>query len=265
MEVIAGDPDYIVEHVSLSCVQFSAASTDNSQHESDCRFTFDFSQVYWNSRLHTEHERLVRMFEPDDVVADVFAGVGPFAIPAARKGCAVLANDLNPASYRYLEKNVADNGVCPHSKLSKLTIDTTIQVIDKVRTFCEDGRNFIQTIAKRLRDDPLPPFTGPALSRTQRDKERRRARLQPTTDPTQTDAQSRRRIGHFVMNLPDTAISFLDAFRGMLISDEDDRLLNTYEAMPMIHCHCFTREMDPEKAEADIRKVRLSSAPAFKT
>lgn len=55
------------------------------------------------------------MFEPDDVVADVFAGVGPFAIPSARKGCAVLANDLNPASHKSLEKNVADNGVCPHS------------------------------------------------------------------------------------------------------------------------------------------------------
>ncbi|EKM84070.1 hypothetical protein AGABI1DRAFT_32708 [Agaricus bisporus var. burnettii JB137-S8] len=221
MELIAGDPDYIVEH-----------------HESDCRFTFDFSQVYWNSRLHTEHERLVRMFEPDDVVADVFAGVGPFAIPSARKGCAVLANDLNPASHKYLEKNVADNGVS-----------------DRVRTFCEDGREFIQTIAKQLHDDPLPPFNGPALSRTRREKERRRARLQHIADATPNPvAKSRKRICHFIMNLPDTAILFLNAFRGMLKADEDDNLLDTYEVMPMIHCHCFTREMDPEKAEVDIRK-----------
>jgi tRNA (guanine37-N1)-methyltransferase len=205
------------------------------------------------------------MFKPDDVIADVFSGVGPFAIPAARKGCAVLANDLNPASYRYLEKNVTDNGVCPRSSLFKFTADPTLQVVDRVRTFCEDGRNFIQTIAKRLHDDPLPPFTGPALSRTQRDKERRRARLRHTADPTlKTDAQSRRRICHFIMNLPDTAILFLDAFRGVLRSHEDDCLLDTYEAMPMIHCHCFTKEMDPEKAEADIRKVRLSFAPSFK-
>ena len=81
------------------------------QNESDCRFTFDFSRVYWNSRLHTEHTRLVDMFHPDELVADVFAGVGPFALPAAKKGCAVLANDLNPESYKYLNINIKGNKV----------------------------------------------------------------------------------------------------------------------------------------------------------
>jgi tRNA (guanine37-N1)-methyltransferase len=81
------------------------------QSESNCRFRFDFSQVYWNSRLHSEHERLVKMFEPSDVVADVFAGVGPFAIPAAKKGCAVFGNDLNPSSVKYMQSNAIDNRV----------------------------------------------------------------------------------------------------------------------------------------------------------
>jgi tRNA (guanine37-N1)-methyltransferase len=81
------------------------------QSESDCRFTFDFSRVYWNSRLHTEHARLVDIFQPQDLIADVFAGVGPFALPAAKKGCAVLANDLNPESYKYLTLNIKDNKV----------------------------------------------------------------------------------------------------------------------------------------------------------
>ena len=62
--------------------------------------------------MHTEHDRLVQLFQPSDVVADVFAGVGPFAIPAGKKGCGVLANDLNPNSYKYLQKNIADNKVC---------------------------------------------------------------------------------------------------------------------------------------------------------
>jgi len=51
------------------------------------------------------------MFKPEDIVADVFAGVGPFAVPAAKKGCAVLGNDLNPNSAKYLLKNVEDNRV----------------------------------------------------------------------------------------------------------------------------------------------------------
>jgi len=69
MELLAGEPNYVVQH-----------------NESDCRFTFDFSRVYWNSRLQTEHARLVNMFQPHEVIADVFAGVGPFALPAAKKG-----------------------------------------------------------------------------------------------------------------------------------------------------------------------------------
>ena len=44
-------------------------------------------------------------------MADVFAGVGPFTLPAAKKGCGVLANDLNPSSFEYLQKNINDNHV----------------------------------------------------------------------------------------------------------------------------------------------------------
>jgi len=56
----------------------------------------------------------VQLFEPEDIVADVFAGVGPFVVPAAKKGCAVFANDLNPNSVKYLKVNVADNLVNRH-------------------------------------------------------------------------------------------------------------------------------------------------------
>jgi len=63
----------------------------------------------------------VNTFQPDDVIADVFAGVGPFALPAAKKGCAVLANDLNPESYKYLIMNIKDN------KVSKIPIASTLR------------------------------------------------------------------------------------------------------------------------------------------
>lgn len=95
--------------------------------ENGVTYEFDFSRVYWNPRLCTEHLRVVQLIERGDTVFDVFAGVGPFAIPAARLGAKVLANDLNPDSYKWLQHNC---------KLNK--------VESKVRTFNLDGRAFIQ-------------------------------------------------------------------------------------------------------------------------
>ena len=80
--------------------------------EGNCIFRFDYSKVYWNSRLQTEHKRLVDSFNPGEVVCDVMAGVGPFAVPAGKKGVFVWANDLNPASYASLQDAITRNKVC---------------------------------------------------------------------------------------------------------------------------------------------------------
>lgn len=79
--------------------------------EHGCKFEFDYSKVYWNSRLHSEHQRLVDKTKPGDVIYDVFAGVGPFAIPAAKNECCVYANDLNIESYKALLHNACLNKV----------------------------------------------------------------------------------------------------------------------------------------------------------
>jgi tRNA (guanine37-N1)-methyltransferase len=80
--------------------------------EGNCIFKFDYSKVYWNSRLQTEHKRLVDLFEPGEVVCDVMAGVGPFAVPAGKKGVFVWANDLNPDSVESMRDAVVSNKVC---------------------------------------------------------------------------------------------------------------------------------------------------------
>ncbi|KAF9270710.1 hypothetical protein L218DRAFT_914991 [Marasmius fiardii PR-910] len=224
MEILAGEPNLTVEH-----------------HESDCRFTFDFSQVYWNSRLHTEHQRIVDMLKPGEVLADVFSGVGPFALPAAKKGCAVLANDLNPNSFKYLSQNIKDN-----------------ELTEDVKPFCQDGRDFIRNVFHRLATSPFPPYLGPKPSKTKARKlVKEAAKLGITLLPDETlstltvPPQIRNTIDHFVMNLPDTAIQFLDAFCGVLAAEP---LRGSYDKMPMIHCHCFTRELERDKAEQDILK-----------
>ncbi|KAH9929666.1 Met-10+ like-protein-domain-containing protein, partial [Fomitopsis serialis] len=256
MEILAGEPTTLVQ-----------------QKEGDCQFTFDFAEVYWNARLHGEHARIVSQFKPEDVVADVFAGVGPFALPAAKKGCAVLANDLNPNGYKFLLVNIADNNLT-----------------DLVHPSCMDGRDFIRDVFNRVYNDPMPPTPPPKISRSQARKlakqisRERRARKRrsgahsssPARSPSPASTGSRspspveaaETHTHFVMNLPETAIEFLDAFRGVLGPENADGrglsgIYDSQEKMPMIHCYGFTRAKEADLATAEIRQ-RVEAALAAK-
>lgn len=85
---------------------------ETSLKENSCTFLLDFSKVYWNSRLETEHRRIVDSLSEDDVLADAFCGIGPFVIPSRRlRKCRVYANDLNPSSVEYLKKSATKNGI----------------------------------------------------------------------------------------------------------------------------------------------------------
>lgn len=97
--------------------------------ENGLRFQVDLATVYWSSRLGTERQRLLSGFTQNDVVCDVFAGVGPLAISAARIVKRVFANDLNPYAVEYLERN---------SVLNKLE--------RKIKVFNMDGRRFIRAM-----------------------------------------------------------------------------------------------------------------------
>ncbi|KAM0898150.1 hypothetical protein ACQ4PT_022109 [Festuca glaucescens] len=98
--------------------------------ESGLRFKVDLATVYWNSRLATERQRLVNsIFTSSDVVCDVFSGVGPIAISAAKKVTYVYANDLNPIAVEYLERNIVLN------KLER-----------KIEVFNMDARRFVTAI-----------------------------------------------------------------------------------------------------------------------
>lgn len=85
----------------------------------NCVFEFDYSKVYFNPKLNTEHERVVGLFKEGEVVVDVMAGIGPFAVPAGKRGVFVWANDKNPESFGYMERAVRKNKVCFHSKRRK--------------------------------------------------------------------------------------------------------------------------------------------------
>eukprot|EP00906_Rhabdomonas_costata_P019452 RCo028402 len=158
MELLAGEDDFDVEVKQHGCV-----------------FRFNYRQVYWNSRLQTEHQRLISTLAPEDYLHDVMAGVGPFAIPAAKKGLRVVnANDLNPHCFAALQTN---------AKLNK--------VAAVVQCFNMDGREFIQHCLKQFVASDRTGGSG-----------------QP-----QAALRAKQGAHHFVMNLPALAVTFLDAFR----------------------------------------------------
>ena len=83
--------------------------------EHGCRFTVDLAGAYFSARLSTERQRILDQVQEGEVIFDMFAGVGPFAITLAGKAALVVAADLNPQAIELmLEKSRAEPGEkCP--------------------------------------------------------------------------------------------------------------------------------------------------------
>lgn len=66
--------------------------------EDGIRMKVDVRKVYFCARLHFERKRICDKYVKDgQIIADVFCGIGPFALMAAiKKKCICHANDLNP-------------------------------------------------------------------------------------------------------------------------------------------------------------------------
>jgi len=171
MELLAGEDNFNVE-----------------VNESDCLFQFNFKEVYWNSRLQMEHNRLVNLIPKGSIVCDMFGGVGPFAIPCAKnRSCIVFANDLNPKSFESLIQN---------SKLNK--------VEEKVKSYNLDARDFVR---KLINENIF--------------------------------------FEHVIMNLPASAIDFLDVFKGLCC--EKQKFYNPEEEKQRIQLEKKERKENKEK------------------
>ena len=116
-EILAGDDNTVADVV-----------------EHGVKFRLDFAKVYWNSRLSREHQRIVNFLDHNSVLIDPFCGVGPFALPAAKKSCKVYANDLNPESIKWLKENIKLNKISP----------------EKIEVHNLDASNFFQNVLVKL-------------------------------------------------------------------------------------------------------------------
>jgi tRNA (guanine37-N1)-methyltransferase len=80
--------------------------TVTTHRENGCAFRVDIAQCYFSPRLSTERLRLADAVGQEESVLNMFAGVGPFSIPIAKKKKArVTSCELNAAACKFHLEN----------------------------------------------------------------------------------------------------------------------------------------------------------------
>jgi tRNA (guanine37-N1)-methyltransferase len=86
-------------------------ATEAVHREYGCAFALDLESVYFSPRLATERHRVVEQVQTGEQAFDMFAGVGPFVIPVAKRGAKAVGVDINEDAIEYLRENAERNGV----------------------------------------------------------------------------------------------------------------------------------------------------------
>ncbi|MEM4456168.1 MAG: class I SAM-dependent methyltransferase family protein [Archaeoglobaceae archaeon] len=117
--------------------------------ENGCHFKLDVTKVMFSLGNHYERHRVAMECENETVV-DMFAGIGYFSIPIAKKAEKVYSIEINYDAYRFLLENAKLNNVKLIPILGDSMFVTPEGVADRVvmgHIFCQD---FLHTAIKAL-------------------------------------------------------------------------------------------------------------------
>ncbi|MDH5447967.1 MAG: class I SAM-dependent methyltransferase family protein [Candidatus Bathyarchaeota archaeon] len=117
--------------------------TETIHKEHGCLFKVDIKECYFSPRLAFERMRIANLVEDNEVVVNMFAGVGCYSIIIAKhsKATKVYSIDINPVAVRYVRENVLLN-----------------KVIDKVMPIEGNARTIIERTLKNMADRVLMPL-----------------------------------------------------------------------------------------------------------
>jgi len=87
--------------------------TETTHRESGCVFKVDLGKCYFSPRLSYERMRVSKQVQPNEVVINMFAGVGCYSILMAKHSQAgkIYSIDLNPVAIEYMRENIRLNRV----------------------------------------------------------------------------------------------------------------------------------------------------------
>jgi len=94
-------------------VIYGSKNTETIHSENGVRFKLDPQKVMFSSGNMKERIRMANISKPDEVVVDLFAGIGYFSLPIAvhSKPKLIYAVEKNPIAYDFLCKNISLNNV----------------------------------------------------------------------------------------------------------------------------------------------------------
>ena len=127
--------------------------------EYGCSFYVDVAKAYFSPRLSHEHWRVASLVKNGEVIVDLFAGVGPFAVLIAKKrpDVKVFAVDINADAVELLKKNVrlnrAENRVHPIQGDARQVVDKKLTgAADRViMNLPEKASEFIDVACKAVK------------------------------------------------------------------------------------------------------------------
>jgi tRNA (guanine37-N1)-methyltransferase len=85
--------------------------THTIHREFDCLFSVDVAKCYFSPRLSYERMRIARIVKPNEVIVNMFAGVGCFSIVIAKHSSSakVFSIDVNPEAVQFMQENIRLN------------------------------------------------------------------------------------------------------------------------------------------------------------
>mgnify|MGYP001144633633 CR=1 FL=1 len=86
---------------------------ETTYREHGCVFKVDLEKCYFSPRLSYERMRISRQVQPNEVVVNMFAGVGCYSILMAKHSQAekIYSIDINPVAIEYMRENIRLNRV----------------------------------------------------------------------------------------------------------------------------------------------------------
>ena len=97
------------EYRKPKIVKLLGKSTETTHKENNVFFKLDVSKIMFSKGNLLERKRLLDNVQKNEVIIDMFAGIGYFSLPLSKKCKKIYAIEKNPISFKYLKQNIKLN------------------------------------------------------------------------------------------------------------------------------------------------------------